>query len=308
MEERLHVRLSTILTDHSRHTGFSGMVRASVQAGSDDYELIANALYDTMPMTMDGIFTDLNSLDYIDFTKPWWNAPFMEMTNYYGKNYACIGELSQSMIAGTFVMFFHKDLFKLYYPDDPSLYETVLSGGWTLDKLISYCTPMYQDLNGDGKANEGDLYGHYFTKAHTLGTDSYLGGCNIRLMSQDGAGNYVYEGLSERTASFFEKMEKLLFESNNTAMFDYNNDEIMTTMKNNQTIFTAWMLSGIELLRDMKSDFGIIPMPKLDESQKDYHTFAHDGSSAFAIPTTEEDPNRPAARRAAETYRTVTPA
>ena len=59
-------------------------------------------------------------------------------------------------------------------------------------------------------------------------------------------------------------MHSLLFENNNTCRLPYNDDTIMTTMINDQTIFTTWMLTGVNYLRDMQSDFGIIPMPKLD--------------------------------------------
>ena len=102
-----------------------------------------------------------------------------------------------------------------------------------------------------------------------------------------------------------------LFENNNTCRLPYNNEDIMKTMVNDQTMFTTWMLTGINYLRDMKDDFGIIPMPKLDETQKEYNAFCHDGSSSFSIPITENSPNMVAAfleAMCAETYRTVTPA
>ena len=47
-----------------------------------------------------------------------------------------LGDLSQTMISGAFCMFFNKQLFSEYLPDAPSLYDTVLAGEWTLDKMI----------------------------------------------------------------------------------------------------------------------------------------------------------------------------
>lgn len=106
-------------------------------------------------------------------------------------------------------------------------------------------------------------------------------------------------------------MHSLLFENNNTCRLPYNNETIMTTMINDQTIFTTWMLTGVNYLRDMQSDFGIIPMPKLDENQAEYKTYVHDGTTVFCIPTTTPDADMSAAvleAMCAETYRTVTPA
>ena len=85
----------------------------------------------------------------------------------------------------------------------------------------------------------------------------------------------------------------------------------MKTMIADQTIFTTWMLTGTNYLRDMKSDYGIIPMPKLDENQSEYSVFCHDGSSVFALPSTCRKADAASAvleAMAAETYRTVTPA
>ena len=85
----------------------------------------------------------------------------------------------------------------------------------------------------------------------------------------------------------------------------------MDTMKNHETVFTTWMLSGIDYLRDMNDDFGIIPMPKLNEAQENYTSYIHDGSSAFTIPVTAQNTEVTAAyleAMSAESYRLVTPA
>ena len=254
---------------------------------------------------------DLQSLEYLDFSQPWWNQTFMEMTQFNDRNFLAMGELSQTMISGTFSMFFNKTMFKEYYPDDPTLYETVNAGQWTIEKLISYCTPLYRDLNGNGQADEFDQYGHFFTNEKTLGADSFTGGANISLMLKESDGVYVFGGLNDRAAKFYSLMDKLLFEDNNTCRTPDNNEDVFNTMKNGQTMFTTWMLTGVNYLRDMEDDYGIIPMPKLDEAQESYTSYCHDASSAFGIPTTESDPNTAAAvleAMAAETYRVVTPA
>ena len=44
--------------------------------------------------------------------------------------------------------------------------------------------------------------------------------------------------------------------------------------------------SETSYLRDMKSDYGIIPYPKYDENQDGYYTFQHDQIGLFTIPVT----------------------
>lgn len=310
--DRLGVNLEFIYqSENTRHNGFADKIRQSVMADSDDYDIIANALYNTVPLIFDGLFLDLNAMKYLDFDQPWWNQSFLDMTENDGRNYLAIGELSQTMISGSFAMFYNKHLFDELYPDEPTLYATVDAGKWTLDQMITYCSGVYNDLNGNSKPDEGDRFGHYFTGAKTLGSDSFLGGSGIHLVEENGDGSFTFGGTSDRAALYIEKMHKLLFEDNNTLRLAYNNEDIMKTMIADQTIFTTWMLSATDYLRDMKSDYGIIPMPKLDENQSEYSVFCHDGSSVFAIPSTCRKADAASAvleAMAAETYRTVTPA
>jgi hypothetical protein len=41
-----------------------------------------------------------------------------------------------------------------------------------------------------------------------------------------------------------------------------------------------------ETVRSMTDKFGIVPMPKFDEKQQEYHTMLHDQFTVIAIPTT----------------------
>ena len=312
VSDRLGVQLEFIYqNENTRHTGFGDKIRQSVMADSDDYDIIANALYNTVPLIFDGLFLDLDTMKYLDFDQPWWNQSFLDITENNGRNYLAIGELSQTMISGSFAMFYNKHLFDELYPDEPTLYATVDAGKWTIDQMITYCSGVYNDLNGNSTPDEGDRFGHYFTGAKTLGSDSFLGGSGIHLVEENKDGSFTFGGTSDRAALYIEKMHKLLFEDNNTLRLAYNNEDIMKTMIADQTIFTTWMLSATDYLRDMKSDYGIIPMPKLDENQSEYSVFCHDGSSVFAIPSTCRKADAASAvleAMAAETYRTVTPA
>ena len=312
VQERLNVKMNLILAETTtRHGSTGSTIRASVTAGSDDYDLIGNAMYNTMPMVADNMFLPLNKLPYLDFTAPWYNQAFLETTNLNGNNYVLMGELSQSMIAGSFAMFFNKNLFDEYYHGDVNLYDLVKSGEWTIDKMASLCEPLYTDANGDGIPNEGDTFGHFFRNTKTLGADAFFGASKVGYIAKEEDGSFVFNGTSERMVEFTEKMHRLLFESNNTLRLEYNDDAVMTTMLSRSTVFTAWMLSGIDYLRDMEDDFGIIPMPKLNEAQESYTSYIHDGSSAFTVPITAQKTDAAGAfieAMSAESYRYVTPA
>lgn len=311
VQERLNLVMDLILAPVNIHGGTNDQIRKSVSAGSNDYDLLGNGMYSMMSLTMENILLPMNELPYLDFEAPWYNQAFLETTNLNGHNYTVMGEVGQTMISGAFVMFFNRTMFDTFYNGEINLYQIVNEGEWTIDKMTSLCEPVYQDANGDGEANEGDIFGHYFTNTDTLGADAFYGAARIDYLKKGDDGVWFFNAGCERMISFTEKMHKLLFEGTNTLRLPYNNDDIMNTMKADQTIFVTWMLSGIDLLRDMESDFGILPMPKFDTAQEKYAEYVHDASSSFSIPVTEPDPAMAAAfleAMSAESFRTVTTA
>lgn len=311
VQERLNVTMEVTYADRNRHSGDQNFIRQLVMGGDDAYEILSEHLTYLMTLGSEGLFREMRSLPWLDFDMPWWNEGFMTTSCLYGKNYLSIGELSQTMISGTYAMFFNRTLFDEYFPDGPTVFDTVRAGEWTLDALLGYCSGFYQDLNGDGQPNEGDLFGHYYRNQKMLGSDAYVGGCDVQLLTLDVDGNVQYHGNGERMMSFLEKLTKLIFENNNTYRGEYNDDTIMVPLKERISLFVPWMLGATAYVRDMEDDFAIVPMPKLDENQENYSATIHNGASAFAIPVTCQNTDMAAASLealCAESYRRVTPA
>ena len=308
VEERLNLKIENIVTDTTRHGSNSGPIRQSVLAGSDDYDVIADALHSTMPLVLENMFFDLNKLDYINPSQPWWNQALSELSMITDGLYAITGQLSLTSISGVFCMFYNSDLFAEISNDD--IYQVVKDGKWTLDKLHEYCTNSYRDLNGDTQNDQDDFYGLYVRDRQTLASDAFLGGARISAVETDGDG-YKLSVINERTVEYAEKLKSLIYDSEATCRGEYNDDTIMHKMNNGTTVFLPWMLGAINDLREMEDNFGIIPIPKLNEEQSTYSSYTHNGSSVFAIPVTCQSPDRSSAfleAMCAESYRSVVPA
>jgi hypothetical protein len=52
------------------------------------------------------------------------------------------------------------------------------------------------------------------------------------------------------------------------------------------------MVGSAKDLRDMEEDFGVVPMPKLDEAQDTYYSYAGPSMMTMAVPVTATDPER----------------
>ncbi|MCI8387336.1 MAG: hypothetical protein HFE63_02575 [Clostridiales bacterium] len=307
IQDRLNVKMTVINTTKTRHAENTAQIRTSVLAQSDDFDLVSDHMTWTMSSVLEGLYMDMSKLDYLDFSKPWWNQSYMELSAIDGKIFAAAGELSLTMISGAYAMFFNSDLFAEIY-DDVNLYEVVEDGKWTFDALNKYASGLYKDLNGNTKADEDDFYGFYIQD--TLAGDGFFGGIMPRIIEDTGNG-YKFSMLNDRTVKFAEQLKKLIYDESVTFRGGYNEAKLMKPLYAGTALFTHWMLGGVDYLRDMEANYGILPMPKLDESQSEYTGYTHDGFSIFAIPKTCQIPDCAAAfleAMNAESYRSVVPA
>jgi hypothetical protein len=193
-----------------------------------------------------------------------------------------------------------------------NMYETVNSGSWTMEKLLSMSEKVTDDLNGDGKYNEQDRIG-------LLSTWDYLG---FLVTSMD----YSYtERDSEGLISLTEATEKIININNNLYnLYKSNyyldgNDikpvvDVYTDMRNafasDHALFMIHRLEFSEKseMRDMEQ-YGILPTPKYDEAQERYITPVV--NEVTGIPYVVHDSEASSIlleALTAETYRTVRPA
>lgn len=313
--ERLNLTMEVIEVNETRHesSGVNQMIRKSVTAGSDDYDLAGNHMSGITQQITNHYFTDLQTLNYLDLSQPWWNRSYVDSVTIDGKTYMCSGELAQSIISGTYVLFFNKNLWSGSFDDD--LYDIVLNGNWTWDRFSEFCKGFYKDLNGDGKADEHDLWG-YVHQNNAVVSDAIAVSFDLEFTKFDESTQiYTWVLENERTAAFLDTMKSFLHAHDSTLIMpDLPNGgdvEYREMFMNDHMLFMANMLSVTENLRDMESDYGILPLPKYDEAQDGYHTVPHNGFTVFAVPTTCGKPDTVGAfmeAMCAESYRTVTPA
>jgi len=118
-----------------------------------------------------------------------------------------------------------------------------------------------------------------------------------------------YDPQVERDEQIYGKIYDAVITNN--AYFesaDYNN--VGQLFINGQAMFYDASLLLADRLRDMNDEFGIIPMPKFDESQKEYRSFVNGASSMVCVPASCQDLQRASILTEAlaeEAYKTVTP-
>ncbi|MBQ7981980.1 MAG: hypothetical protein IJ302_00280, partial [Clostridia bacterium] len=183
------------------------------------------------------------------------------------------------------VIFFNQKLLNDFNLENP--YELVRNGGWTFDKLIEMTNTVSADLNGDGKLEAGvDLLGYYY---HGVPQRAFQTSMEFQVIDFDNNDMPYIIDLREQDAALFEKVKEFLTKDNVIGIDGIDHADLCAVFAADQSLFLAEFLYGTDYLRDMKSDFGIVPMPKRDENQTEYHTQIGTSTSLFFVPTTTPD-------------------
>ena len=138
----------------------------------------------------------------------------------------------------------------------------------------------------------------------------------MTMLSKDNEGWFEFDSSNkEKIANAFEKVYQLIHEKkgsyNTGGAEDFDN--ACNMFASGRVLFATLHLSHSESLplRNMQSEYGIIPIPKYDKNQSNYYTYAHDEYTVFMIPKTVPDPVMSGVvleTMAYESYKTVQPA
>lgn len=316
VEDRLGVKIVNHLTSSTDNYEITETIRKQVQAGTDEYNLFANSVYATIMYTGDNLFQNMADLTYLDLEQPYWSQGFNEAASIGDAQYFATGAICLSLYRFIFVTFFNKNLFDEY--QIPYLYDVVNDGKWTLDYQREISQNIYSDLNGDGVKDANDRYG-FITNHDQIGVDAYWSSCQLDILTKDEDNFLQYAVNVERLSNAIDKINLLIHENDGSYGMpkdgDREQDVICTMFAQDQAAMTTLRLIHVESadMRNMSSLYGIVPVPKLDETQDKYYSYAHDTMTAYGIPLTVVDDELDMIgafleAMASESYRTVAPA
>ncbi len=262
--------------------------RQAVLSGDSLYAAMYNLLSYMTTLSLEGLFYNYYELPHINMEAAWWDQSMVENLTVDDRLYVLSGDISPHINNKAFVFLFNKDMCSALGLDMP--YQMVLDGKWTQDVLAQYVKNVNADLNGDGKMDWNDRWGYLSEQANGYITYLSFGG---RVTEQNADGRWQIAFDSDGNISLAQAAVEMVCDQTTTLLADpYANE-------NSWSAVSSWYAAGGALIRssalepiprDFRSldvNFGILPYPKLDESQKDYITLVGDGN-VFSVPVTAD--------------------
>ncbi len=288
-------------------------LRKSVMAASDDYDMVASGFNDAVKnLSTEGMLMELHNVPYMDLSKPWYDQNANEQLSIDGKLFATAGDMILMDNEATLCVLFNKKLAEDYALE--GFYEMVKNGKWTIDKMTEFSKLTAKDLDGDGTMGEKDQWGNI---GEPLNTYALMVACDAIAVKKNKDDVPVFDVQNEHFYDAFTKAvnlnrdDKVTMFCDNFKAADVWADIIDPAFTEGRVLFNTAGLVRVTVFRAMETDFGILPLPKYDESQKEYNSMISMGcANSIAIPTTANAERSGAIIEAlsAESYYTLKPA
>jgi len=262
----------------------SALTAKNIKADDNPYHIVQEKLmYLQSNLATNNYLLDMRKIGAITLEAPWYNQNAIKDLSILKKVTAIGGDMTISDKSGVMVTIFNKKFVVDNGLED--MYKIVGEGKWTLDKLRELMQATSRDLNGDGKMTlKDDQWG--------LKVEPYAGwffsvSSGSRLADLDENGIPYLTLATPKYLSDLEKIMDIMFDKDNRAPYGPTVEDYVDTFTENRNFIQVNSISTLLLMRAMDDDYGLIPLPKYDETQKDYLTAMSPWASRFvAIPTT----------------------
>ncbi len=281
LEGRNNVDIVYTQMDNVQNAGITAFTNA-YDGGERLYDLIITTASEDNNKTrfpslaVTGRFTNLRALPTLDLDQKWWSKEMNEAISLYGKMYFTTGDIMASVYDAPMAVFANKDLLAENKIED-NLYQKVKDGEWTLEYMAEITKNLNRDKNSDGNMTAADDFFGVVAQPNRMTSVGLLVGMgynnsyvsNNEIVLTDDLGT-----LTDMCASIKTLVTKV---TANKA-----NDVIDVTFKNGNAVFLVHLVEAANHnLRDMASDFMVLPMPKGSTNQETYRSYINGWVNCF---------------------------
>ncbi len=299
VEDRYNVKIAQYMdssdADQARST--IGHMRAMAMAGEELYDLAFCSIRSIGTAAREGLFYDLNDVEYIDFSKNWWNQNVNDTLTVNGRLFFTNSDFSLRDKNRVYLMLFNKELVNQH--DLGNYYDMVRDGTWTIDKMAEGCKAVSGDTNGDGQLDYYDTFG-FVMDSYNGGVALAVGG-GVRIM-QHQDGDIVLTANDEHTVNVIDKVMTITAaERVGSSCQDWKGKVLpisshwlfsSNVFKEGRALFVSSFAHSLKTYSaESANDYGILPYPKYDEAQEGYHIYADSFGMLFGIPSTTPTPD-----------------
>ncbi|MCL2095542.1 MAG: extracellular solute-binding protein [Oscillospiraceae bacterium] len=266
-----------------------GILRRAVGSGDSTYDAAVIFNNNIPGVVTNNLLVNIDNLPFVDIDKPWWDPAVKEMS-IANQNYLLGGDLLILDNEATNGLLFNKDLMADFGIELP--YNLVKSGKWTMDAMHDMIKGAEADLNGDGTMGPEDRWG-FVVGIDVLHALLVSGG---GLLAEKDENDVPYMTFTNpKNLLILDKTMELLYNPEYVVNIHTREEygDYHSMFEDGRVLFLWMRMRVVESLRGMEGNFGIIPMPKFDENQENYHSVVNPYTGVLlGVPKSAEDLER----------------
>ena len=292
IERRYNCTIEGVFDSNNFATTIYNQVQAPTETS---YDIVLNSFGAAAAATLTGVYVDMNSIETMDLSNPWWDQNAVHDLSIGNRVYFTAGDINTFDNDGTFIMFFNKKVLEDNCPG-VNLYDLVKTDQWTLDTMYELAKQVTHESSGDGILDEEDTWG--------LGTEVYnvllhliASGVHLVEKNADDIPELSYN--NEKFYNVLTDVYKIYADEGNVMVanggkFDgkYSNvweSTIIRAFREQRELFYMGGMFNIVGFRDVEN-IGYLPVPKYTADQDRYYHFVSTGNaSCMAIPAVSDN-------------------
>lgn len=253
-----------------------------------------------------------NLLDHDEFSveKPWWPEALTTECTIKDKLFFCSGDIATSLLWYMDAIMYNKAMYESYYQGQPTPMDLVESDEWTFDKLFTMTKDLYIESSDGNKDNAT-----YAISIFDTDIDAFQIAAGITSLekAEDGSIRISEAWQSDRCATVCEAVGNYL---KNPGVYVEGSTKSRDSFINQRSVFhldRIFIVAGTDTTESAKVEFsyGIVPLPKYDDSQATYKTSLGNPFTIYAVNNNAQNVSAAVITLEAmgsENYRSVTPA
>ncbi len=257
---------------------------AAEQSGSYYCDMISISAKDTVKLYKAGLLCDMNKLPQFNVENAYFDEQNAKALATNSTLYL-LPDPTTLYYEDTYALFFNRDLLEEKGCENPE--SLVMQGKWTWDKYNEAYRKAASEVINKGSANlESDVFG--FAAYYGEGTNPLVmwTSCGKKLVDN----TYKNEVTLSLTTKEIVEIAGVLDKSNNSkAKLPFDGNAAAAAFEKGRLAFFVNKLDYIYALRDgtaKGSEFGVVPMPKYNEDQKEYHCLVANDARVISVPVT----------------------
>ena len=274
----------------------------AIQKQDYSYDSFMICIRDALTLALTGAMMDYSEEDYIDLSGEWWDQGVVENMTMLGGQYLALGDINTIDDDATWCVLYNKVLLDAYGYTPEALYSKVYEGdgkvgGFTTEYLTLVAKNAYkQDPNATNKWENSYVgsgtYGLFLQKEVAIAllqgsgntptkVDNSMAGVSPMVFEESFANaiDLIFDFMGNKaTADWY-----LVLDNISDGTDDKWANSVRPAFMADKVAFYITPFDTIHHFRDMKSDFGILPLPKISDDQLDYGTTIQYGNATCYV-------------------------